>query len=190
MLRKSRNRSLSGDKGNVFYEFLVIFGVVLMVSLFLSGFAASQLNTPEGMSKVRSLFGIAFFFSLFITVGLNVVAKFVGHGLYLGGSKVRDDGAILKGMYEQAHGLRITSQPKQSEKIYKQILIENPEQLEARFYLGNLYWKNLRQGKRALREFKALEKKIREENLKFRYISVLKESIRDLKDDLAEASEE
>lgn len=188
MLRKwfkLKNQFLSDEKGNVFYEFLMIFLLVLVIGFLFAGFALSQMDTPDGMRKARNLFIMAFCFSLGITVAYNAVAKFVGHGLFLGSNK-RDDAGILRGMYRQANGLRISSQPEQSEKIYKQILIEYPDELEARFYLGDLIWKDLKQGKRALRELKALERKIRQEKLDFKYLPALEENIGNLKEELEE----
>lgn len=179
--RRSKARLAYGEKGSVLSEFLTIFSILLALIFCAAVVAFDLFKRPDAKMIGLELAGMACLLSMFITFVINFLPEFLSKRLYLGSDK-RDDAGIMRGMYKQADYLRWSNRYDESEKIYRQILKEYPEELEARFFLGDMLWKDLNKGTQALKAFKALENTIREKGLDFQYREVLKENIQALKE--------
>lgn len=190
---KKQNRLILGakglilnDKGSFAIEFTLIFGTVLIVVVFMMGFALDQLSTPDGLKKGGQLLALALGVSLAVTSAYHWIAKFMGDGLFLSSSH-QSEAEKLKDLYRRAHGYRTANRFEASEKLYIEIMQEFPEELNASFYLGDLLWKEMEQPKKALRKFAELEKRIKQDSLKFEFRSALKRNIKNIKEELKES---
>ncbi len=165
------------------YHFTRLLVIILGACLLISVVAAAKI----GIGKAILLFLGLSVVGVIVAFILNQLLKGAGNvagGLFLG-SKKKDDKAILKGMYQQANGLKLSAQYSQAEKIYRQIIDEYPQETEAPFILANLLWIEMDRSKEAMKMLLALEKKIRLEKLPFKYRKALKQKIADLSSELA-----
>jgi len=179
---KKQNRLVLNEKGSAAVEFTLIFGVVLIIAVLMTGFALDQISTPEGMKEGAKLAGIALVISLAIFFVFRKLASFMGDGPLL--SSGNKEAEILKDMFKKAHGFRTAKRFDPSEKLYNQIIRNYPDELNAPFYLGDLLWKELGQSKKALRKFTELEKRIQQDSLKFEFRAILKRNIENIKEEL------
>lgn len=157
---------------------VLILGACLTISLIASlvmGIKAAALLFL-GLSVVGVV--VALVIHLFMKGSANVAG-----GLFLG-SKRKDDKAIIRGMYQQANGLKLSANFAQAETVYRQILADYPDQLEAHYLLAQMLWLETDRSKEALKMFQALQKKIQQKNLSFKYKQALKDSIQEIREEL------
>lgn len=183
---KKQNRLVLNDKGSFVIEFTLIFGTVLIIIVFMMGFALDQLSAPDGLKKGGKLLALALGVSLAVTSAYHWIAKFAGDGLFLSSSHQNEE-EILKGLYKRAHGFRTANRFEASEKLYIQIMQDFPKELNALFYLADLLWREMDESKKALRKFAELEKRIKQDSLKFEFRLALKRNIGNIKEELKES---
>ena len=102
--------------------------------------------------------------------------------LYHRGSNVKDHKAVIKGMYNLAKGCENTGGFVKAEKIYKQILNDYPEELDAIYHLGRLYDKRFDEPERAYNVYRKLKKKLSGNNSDYKYGESLDKKINELKE--------
>lgn len=103
--------------------------------------------------------GIALNLASFIVI--KMFAGFSG-SLYHSGSTDKDHNAIIKGMYNTAEGLKLRGQYSQAEEAYLEILMEYPEEMDARYLLALLYDLKLNKPEDAIKEYRKLKRAIQE----------------------------
>ena len=126
------------------------------------------------------VFGIGTIISITIFLYSRSAISFAG-SLYHGGSNEKDHRAVIKGMYNLANGQRGVGNFKEAEKSFKQILVDYPDELDAMYYLAKLYDLKLDDPRRALAEYRKLEKKILELKVDYKYEDALNDRINELK---------
>ena len=167
------------DTLNLIRLLVIILGACLTISLF----AAMKIGIGNaillflGLSVTGTI--IAFTLSHLLKGAGNVAG-----GLFLGSHR-KDDPAILKGMYRQANGLKLSAKNSEAEKVYRQIIEEYPQETEAPYLLANLLWMEIGRSKEALKMLQALENKIRLEKISFKYRAALKRDIKELSEEAA-----
>ncbi len=165
------------------YHLAYLIAITVGACLTISFFVAPKM----GLGKAIILFLVLSAAGLLVAYLVNHLLKGtsgLAGGIFLG-SKRKDDKAILKGMYHQANGLKMAGQLALAEKIYKQIIDEYPQEIEAPFLLANFLWIEMDRSKEALKMFRTLEQKIRLEKLPFKYRDALKQNISNLSTELA-----
>ena len=165
------------------YHFAPLIAIMLGASLFISLFVAPFTGLGGAIILFLGLSVTGLTVAFLVNYFQKGTSSLMG-GLFLG-SKRKDNKAILKGMYHQANGLKMTGQYALAEKIYRQIIEEYPQEIEAPFHLGSLLWVKMDRSKEALKMFRTLEQKIRLEKLPFQYREALKKNITDLSSELA-----
>jgi len=93
---------------------------------------------------------------------------------------VKDDKAIIAGMYNLARGHLQTSEHLKAEKEYLEILKEYPDEMDAHYYLGTLYGEKFNKPEKALMHFKRLNRKIIDGGVDYQYHDSVREKIKDL----------
>lgn len=155
------------------------------------------LNTPGHEALMGQLILYAVIFGTIMTVIVLLLQKhvfgkifgffgdFVLGSLYGGNRRNKDHKAILKGMYQQATGLRANDQNVQAEKVYRQILADYPEELDARYLLAELLYVKFDKPKPALRLIKELQKKVKEKDGPYQYSAAMNDLSLEIQDYLA-----
>ena len=101
--------------------------------------------------------------------------------LYHGGSNEKDHRAVIKGMYNLANGYRGAGEFKKAENAFYQILVDYPDELDAMYYLAQLYDQKFDNPEKALAQYRKLKRKILELNTDYKYKDALEERISELK---------
>ncbi len=164
------------DTLNLFRLLAIILGACLTISLF----AAAKI----GIGKAILLFLGLSVVGVIVAFTLNHLLKGAGNvagSLFLG-SHEKNDQAIVKGLYGQANGLKMTAKNSEAEKIYRQIIEEYPREIEATYLLAHLLWIEMDRSQEALKLLRALDKKIRLEKISFKYRAALNRDIKELSD--------
>ncbi|NIQ01018.1 tetratricopeptide repeat protein [candidate division KSB1 bacterium] len=147
---------------------LYIFGACMIIGLF----AAPSLNLAFVFKVLVFSLTVAFVANHLIIKTGNLAG-----GLFHRGSHEQDDKAILKGRFKQAHGLQMAGRYSQAENVYREIMAEYPDAIEAQFLLAQLLWTELERPGEALRLLRELERKIRRDDLDFKYRKALQKYI-------------
>lgn len=100
------------------------------------------------------------------------------------GSREKDHEAIIKGMYSKANGLKLTGQYLEATKVYQDLLAEYPEELDVRFFLAQSYDRHLNEPEKALKEYIALNHKLMEKKIDYKFKGALRQNIKELKQEM------
>ena len=81
------------------------------------------------------------------------------------GRKVADHKAIIAGLYNQAHGHKLSGDHDSALNAYKEILAAYPEELRAEYQIAVMYEENFDEPYKAMHRYKKLAGKIKREEL-------------------------
>jgi len=146
-------------------------------------FVAMVLGLFMGLKVFFYILGLGAALTVLFFIYLKIFAAGTGF-LYHGGSSGKDHKAVIKGMYNLANGYRGAGEFEKAENAFHQILVDYPEELDARYYLAQLYDLKFDNPEKALAEYRRLKRKILELNTDYRYEDALEERINELKEHL------
>ena len=133
-----------------------------------------------GLKAFLYIMGLGTFISIILFIYRKMFISTVT-SLYRGGSNHKDHTAVLKGMYNLANGYRGAGEFKKAENAFHQILVDYPDELDAMYYLAQLYDQKFDNPEKALAQYRKLKRKILELKADYKYEDALEERISELK---------
>ena len=168
---QSKRFALFDDRADV-YRFLNpivrVFALAGILGLFL------------GLKAFLYIMGLGTFISIILFLYTRKAISGAG-SLYHGGSNEKDHRAVIKGMYNLANGYRGAGEFKKAENAFYQILVDYPDELDAMYYLAQLYDQKFDNPEKALAQYRKLKRKILELKTDYKYEDALEERISELK---------
>jgi len=148
-------------------------------------FLAMVIGLLYGLKAFYFILGLGTFLTFVFFIYLTLFSSTAG-SLYHSGSNKKDDTAVIKGMYNLANGYRGAGEFEKAEKAFKQVLADYPEELDAMYYLAQLYDLKFDNPEKALGEYRRLKRKVNEHNKDYRYKDALEERINELEEYLGQ----
>jgi len=153
----------------------VLVAAVLISMPVIMGIGKNQPDSILGYKIFSFILVVGTCIAFFIFFGIKIFSSAAGS--FYSGSREKFDRVSSKVMYEEANNLIFVGHYTPAAKAYRDLLQEYPEELDARLLLGQVLYQKLGDSKGALKEFRSLQKIIKEKNIQYKYQETLDEII-------------